>query len=97
MVGISLKGQAELYAKLCEPDKAKQVYNSAHTILKERDATEGAAVEEAIKNVDDMCDLALWCRTMIFKPLHLFLTCMVLCSLLVRRRWRQRKKKPNAK
>ena len=97
MVGISLKGQAELYAKLCEPDKAKQVYNSAHTILKELDAIEGAAVADAIKNVDDMCDVALWCRTKIFKPLHLFLTCMVLCSLLVRRRWRQKKKKPNAK
>ena len=97
MVGLSLRGQAELYAKLCEPDKAKQVYNSAHTILNERDAIEGAAVADAIKNVDDMCDLALWHRTKIFKPLHLFLTCMVLCSLLVRRRWRQKKKKPNAK
>ena len=97
MVNVSLKGQAEVYAKLCQPDKAKQVYNSAHTILKELDAIEGAAVADAIKNVDDMRDLALWRRTMIFKHLYLFLACMVLCSLLVRRRWCQKKKKPNAK
>jgi len=92
MVGLSLRGQAELYAKLCQPDKARQVYNSAHTLLKKLDAIRKATVAKDIQNIDDMCELAIWCRTVIFKHLPLFLACMVLCLLLVRRRWRRQKK-----
>ena len=90
-VGVSLKGQAEVYAKLCQPDKARQVYNSAHTLLKELDAIEGATVANHIQNIDDMRELALW-RSVTFKHLSLFLACMALCLLLVRGRWRHQTK-----
>lgn len=83
MVGHSLRGQAELYAKLCQPDKARQVYNSAHTLLKELDAIEEATVEKDIQNINDMpCELAIW-RRIVFKHLSLILACMVLCASMV--------------
>ncbi|KIK04028.1 hypothetical protein K443DRAFT_676336 [Laccaria amethystina LaAM-08-1] len=99
MVGLSLKGQAELHANLCRPDKARQIYNSAHTLLKELDAIAEATVakDSDIQNIDDLCELSIW-RSVVFKHLPLFFACMVLCSLLIRGgRWRHRKKKPNAR
>ena len=98
MVGLSLRGQAELYAKLCEPAKARQVYNSAHTLLKELDAIKEATVANDIQNIDDICDAAIWRRNMIFKYLPLALACtVVLRSLLVGRQWRHQKKKKNGR
>ncbi|EDR11212.1 uncharacterized protein LACBIDRAFT_315761 [Laccaria bicolor S238N-H82] len=93
MVGLSLRGQAELYAKLCQPDKARQVYNSAHTLMKELDVIDEATVANDIQNIDVICDPAIWRRNVIFKHLPLFLACMVICLLLVRRQWRYPKKK----
>ena len=93
MVGVSLRAQANVYAKLCQPDKARRVYNSAHILLKELNAIEEAKVANDIQSINDKCEPAIWRRNMIFKHLPLVLACMVLCSLLVRWRSRHQKKK----
>ena len=93
MVGVSLRAQANVYAKLCQPDKARQVYNSAHTLLKELNAIEEAKVANDIQSINDKCEPAIWRRNMIFKHLPLVLAWIVLCSLLVRWRSRHQKKK----
>ncbi|KXN84235.1 hypothetical protein AN958_12888, partial [Leucoagaricus sp. SymC.cos] len=54
MVGLSLKWQGELYARLCQPDKARQAYSSAHALLENVDAREGAIMYD-IQNIHDMC------------------------------------------
>ena len=39
MVAICLNSQAELYARLCQPDKAKQAYNRAYALLGKQERT----------------------------------------------------------
>ena len=66
-------------------------------LMKDLDAIKEAKVANDIQNIDVSCDPVIWRRNVIFKHLPLFLACMVLCSLLVRRQWRHQKKKPNAR
>lgn len=55
MIGLSLRGQAELYARLCEAEKAKTAYNSAYAFLAKANAREAIATMTDSLNIQDMC------------------------------------------
>ncbi|PPQ75310.1 hypothetical protein CVT26_015290 [Gymnopilus dilepis] len=84
MAGLSLDGQAELYAKLCQPGKARQAYSSARGLLKDVDAKEGTATFD-ILDIGGMCDPSIRLNA-IFSCLLCFLPCLILFYLLSRRR-----------
>ena len=88
MVAISLECQAELYARLCQPDEAKWAYSSARALLdikgRERIAT---YCPLDIQDIPHMCEFEIW-RGMTFDILiTLFLACVVLCLLCIHREW----------
>ncbi|PPQ80359.1 hypothetical protein CVT25_003643 [Psilocybe cyanescens] len=82
MVGLSVKAQAELHAKLCQPDEAGKAYNRTHAFLVEVDAKE-AILDTVPSNQDilNMCELSIWQR---YPTLQSFLICSFnfLCDTL---------------
>ena len=91
MVAISLECQAELYARLCRLDEAKLAYSRALALLENIEGREKAPTHCRldIQNIPDMCEFkfAIW-RDVTFQFLIiLFLTCVVLCSIRIHRRW----------
>jgi tetratricopeptide (TPR) repeat protein len=88
MVAMCLECQAELYARLCQPDEAMRVYSSARALLdiegKEKTAT---FCWLDIQSIPDMCEFKIWRNLTFHVLITLFLACVVLW-LCIHRRWR---------
>ncbi|PPQ84502.1 hypothetical protein CVT25_007672 [Psilocybe cyanescens] len=85
MTGLSIKGQAELYAKLCQPAKAKQAYSRAHALLEDVNAEVAIAMELDIQHIHDMCELSIWERYAALKLFLGFLAFAILFFIFIRR------------
>jgi tetratricopeptide (TPR) repeat protein len=82
MVAISLECQVELFAKLCQPDKAKQAYSRAHALLKNIEGR-GKHCRLDFRSIHDKCEI--W-RDGTFQLLTvLFLAGMVFYLLFIHR------------
>jgi len=81
MVAISLECQVELYAKICQPDKAKQAYNSSRALLKNIDGRGYCRMD--VQSIHDMCEI--WRDGKFQISTVLFLAGMVFYLLLIHR------------
>ena len=73
MVAFSLYRQAELYARLCQPDEAKQAYNHAYALLEGKEDTR-LDRQFDIRNIPDICESTIR-RNTTLQFLNLLLAC----------------------
>lgn len=90
MVGLSLKGQAEMQAKLCHLKEAKKAYDRAHYLLGNLDAKEAAATLIDIRDLQSMCQYKYALRERcdaLMLPVLFPTVLLMFCLVFIRRWW----------